>query len=150
MLQRGSRTRQSSPLRTPVSAGAASLYLRGNVAPETSSSRVLEPHWSTIICSAENPAPEGNPWGLKHTRMEAIFKKFNMKTNFKLNINVMRKYFELQIYPLKPSVGLPISWDYPINFIIYEYINLYLPHFFEYTVDDLKVFKCNNLYNPHR
>jgi hypothetical protein len=34
------------------------------------------------------------------------FKKFKVKTNFKLKINVIRKYFELQIYPTKPSVGL--------------------------------------------
>jgi hypothetical protein len=43
-----------------------------------------------------------------------------VKTNFKLKINVILKYFELQIFLTKPSVGLPnletpfnrrVSWD---------------------------------------
>jgi hypothetical protein len=38
--------------------------------------------------------------------MDAIFKKFHGKTNFKKEINVIRK-LELQIYPAKPSIGLP-------------------------------------------
>jgi hypothetical protein len=57
------------------------------------------------ICSGENPAPERNP-GLKRTRMDAIFKMFNLKMNLKLKINVIRKYFELQNHP---AVGLSHS-----------------------------------------
>jgi hypothetical protein len=39
--------------------------------------------------------------------MDKIFKNFNVKMNLKLNVNVIEKCFKLQIYPTKPSVGLP-------------------------------------------
>jgi hypothetical protein len=48
--------------RTPNSAGA-SLYLRGNSAPENRSSGIIAQRIGGI-CSWENPAPERNP-GLK-------------------------------------------------------------------------------------
>jgi hypothetical protein len=54
------------------------------------------------MCSAENPAPE------RKAHMDGHhFIKFNVKTNLKLKINLIGKYFEFQIYPAKPSVGLP-------------------------------------------
>jgi hypothetical protein len=97
VLERGSRNlpeqsskeselRRSSPLRTPNSAGATSLYLHGNGAPERSSSRVLEPHWSKFLSG--NSAPERNT-GLKRTRIGAILKKFIVKIMFKLKINLI-------------------------------------------------------------
>jgi hypothetical protein len=42
LFQRGSRILQSCPLRTPNSAGAASLNVRGNDASERSSSGILQ------------------------------------------------------------------------------------------------------------
>jgi hypothetical protein len=50
------------------------------------------------------PAPERNP-GLKGTCTDAIFEKFNVKTNFKLTNKCDPEIF--QIYPTKPSIGLP-------------------------------------------
>jgi hypothetical protein len=49
----------------------------------------------------------GNP-GLKHTQLSAIFKTFIVKTEFKLKINIIGnpEFFELPIYPTKPSAGL--------------------------------------------
>jgi hypothetical protein len=47
------------------------------------------------ICSVENPALERNP-GLKYTRTDAIFKKFNVKTNVKLKINVIWNFRSIQ------------------------------------------------------
>jgi hypothetical protein len=32
----------------------------------------------------------------------SFFKKFNVKINFQLKINLILKYFEVQIYPTKP------------------------------------------------
>jgi hypothetical protein len=63
------------------------LYLCGNGPPERRSSGVLKPRWR----NSENPAPERNP-RLERTQMSAIFKKFNVKTNFEIKINVIRKY----------------------------------------------------------
>jgi hypothetical protein len=45
-----------------------------------------------------------NP-GLKRTQID-IFKKFVVKTTFKLIINIIQESFALQIYPMKPSAGL--------------------------------------------
>jgi hypothetical protein len=47
---------RSSPLRTSIYAGAASLYLRGNGAPENGSYEVLATTQEQL-----NPAPERNP-----------------------------------------------------------------------------------------
>jgi hypothetical protein len=44
----------------------------------------------------ENPPPERN-LGLKRIQMDAILKKCPVKVN-NLKINVIRKYFELQIF----------------------------------------------------
>jgi hypothetical protein len=57
---------QSSPIRSPNSTGAASLYLLGKGIPERSSSRVLETPWRNF--SAGNPAPERN-LGLVRTKI---------------------------------------------------------------------------------
>jgi hypothetical protein len=35
--------------------------------------------------------------------------------DFKLKINVIGKYFELQIYPTKPPVASPTSCEYPLK-----------------------------------
>jgi hypothetical protein len=53
-----------------------------------------------IILLERNPEP-------KHTRTDPIFKKFNMKTKLKIKINVIRKYFGLYSYPIKPTAVLP-------------------------------------------
>jgi hypothetical protein len=81
---------------------AASLHVLLKWSSGVAFLRSSEPRRSKL--PAGNPAPERNP-GLKCTRTGAIFKKFYMKTNVKSKINVIRKYFELRIYPTKPSVG---------------------------------------------
>jgi hypothetical protein len=43
------------------------------------------------------------------TMKEDIFKQVNVKKNFKLEINVIRIYFEFQIYLTTLSVASPIS-----------------------------------------
>jgi hypothetical protein len=91
------------PLQTPNSAGAASLCLQRNSAPERRSSGVLEPFWSNSLrgksCFWEKSRAEVH-------RTDATFTKLNVKTNFLLKINVIWKFFELQIYPTKTSVSL--------------------------------------------
>jgi hypothetical protein len=70
-----SKLRRSSSLQTPNFAGAASLYLRGNDAPERSSFGVLETRWRNLFCgkscSWEKSRSEAPPCA------DAIFKKFN-------------------------------------------------------------------------
>jgi hypothetical protein len=70
----------------------------GNGAPESWSSRIL----AGANCSQENPSDRN--LGLSAYGGTSYF---NVKTNFNLKINVIRKYFELQIYPTKPSLDLP-------------------------------------------
>jgi hypothetical protein len=77
--------------------------LCGNDTPESSSSGGLPLHRSKLLC--RNPSLEIIP-GLKRTRTDAIFKKFNIKKKFKLKMNVFRKYFELHTFLMKHSAGL--------------------------------------------
>jgi hypothetical protein len=44
---------------------------------------------------------------LKRNRTDAIFRMFNVTTNFKLKIHVIRKYLGLNIYSMKLSAVLP-------------------------------------------
>jgi hypothetical protein len=77
--------RRSSPFRTPNSA-------RGVINFQLWKWRSGE----SLLRLAENPPPQRN-LGLKHTRMDVVFKKFYVKTIFKLKINVIQKYFAPQI-----------------------------------------------------
>jgi hypothetical protein len=52
-----------------------------------------------------NHPPKGNP-GLKHTRMDAILRKFDWKYNFKLKLNSAGSY-KLCICPITPSAAFP-------------------------------------------
>jgi hypothetical protein len=81
--------RQSNPLRTPLqpphcTGTSRKMALRRGAPLEFLNN-------AGAICSAKNPSPEKNPV-LECTRTDAIFKKYNVKTNFKLKINVIRKY----------------------------------------------------------
>jgi hypothetical protein len=58
-----------------------------------------------VICSAENPAPERNP-GQKLTRTDAIFLN-SSENELTVKKNLIRKYFELQIYPTNQSLDHP-------------------------------------------
>jgi hypothetical protein len=59
-------------------------------------------------CSAEIPPHERNQVVKPEAHPDrCFFKKFNVKTNFKLKINVIWQFCELQIIPTKPSVDLP-------------------------------------------
>jgi hypothetical protein len=73
-------------------AGAASaeMALRRGAPPE------YKNHAGTN-CSPGNPAPERNP-ELKRTRIGDIFKKFLVKTTFKLKINVIRNSSNFRFY----------------------------------------------------
>jgi hypothetical protein len=44
-----------------------------------------------------------------------FFRNLNMKTLLKWKINLIRPYYDLQIYPLKSIKGTKISWDYPLK-----------------------------------
>jgi hypothetical protein len=80
--------------RKPHSAWASSLemVLRRAVPPEFC-------HYAGAHRSAEHPSPERNR-GLKRTRTDAIFKKFDLKMELKLRLNVIWKHFGLQIFQL--------------------------------------------------
>jgi hypothetical protein len=51
-------------------------------------------------------------------KIQPFFKKFFASMTFKLKINVMRKYFELQLYSTKPSVGQLRDKDWTIGLLI--------------------------------
>jgi hypothetical protein len=60
---------------------------------------LIEPRWSHLLrgksFSSEKSKAEVHSDGQNFL--------FNVKMNFKLKINVIRNYIELQIYPTKPS-----------------------------------------------
>jgi hypothetical protein len=118
--------RRNSPFRTLNSAGAASLYLWGNGAPERSSSELLKRTTLEQNAPRENPAPERNP-GLKSTWI-ALKKKSSLRyMNFKFKkvISVIWKFFKLQIYPSKPQEGLPKSRENKAVHVFEKYGLLY-------------------------
>jgi hypothetical protein len=70
---------------------------------QRSFSGVLEPCWSNLLCGK---SCSFRYLGLKRSWKDAIFKKFKVKTNFQLKLNVAWKYLKSQIYPTKTSVSL--------------------------------------------
>jgi hypothetical protein len=96
-LRNSKYRRSSSPWNTLLQIGIE--FRRSN----PSSPPAVFYHHARANCSAGNPPPRRNP-GLKCTRTEVIFKKFDGKMNFKFKENVQR---ELQIYPITPSAAFP-------------------------------------------
>jgi hypothetical protein len=98
-------------------SGAASLYLRGNGAPESRSSWVLARRRSNLLRGKswfwEKSMAKGYPDG-RH------LKKFDVKTRFEFKRNFIWKYFELQIYLCQKQVS-QISWDFPFIPALYIY-----------------------------
>jgi hypothetical protein len=56
----------------------------------------------------------GNP-GLKRTWLGAIFKKFSVKTSFKLKINLIRNNLNFNSIPPNHQLASPNLWDCPFN-----------------------------------
>jgi hypothetical protein len=77
--------------------------------------------------SPGNSAPGVNP-GLKRTRICATFKKFVVKTTFKLKINIKRNPLNLKSIQCNHLQAFPISWDYPFKRTFF-YIANFPPHF---------------------
>jgi hypothetical protein len=61
-----------------------------------------------------NPPPGENP-GLKRTRIGAIFKKFVVKTTFKLKINLKQNPLNFKYIQWNHLQAFPIWWDYPFK-----------------------------------